>query len=223
MKARLVKTEVTAKGINTFWFQPERSVHFIAGQFVQVRIPHDKPDKRGDKRWYTLSSSPTESLLAITTKFSTPQSSFKQALLALTTSESIEISDPMGDFVLPKDSTIPLIFVAGGIGITPMRSMVKFLYDTSEKRQITILYAAKTANQLAFLPLFSKYDLKLITQIAVPLTASGIIDHTKPGPHSRLYISGPEPVVEDIVKQFKTTTVTENQIITDYFPGYSEI
>ena len=56
----------------------------------------------------------------------------------------------MGDFVLPKDTTLPLVFVAGGIGVTPIRSMVKWLTDTDQKRTIHVIYAARSLPEIAF-------------------------------------------------------------------------
>src|SRR5438128_2636442 len=130
--------ETIASSIKSFWFKPTRPVHYTAGQYIELKLPHDKPDNRGERRWFTLSSYPTEPLLSITTKFTDPGSSFKRALLDMKQGQIINMSDPMGDFVLPKDDTIPLIFVAGGIGVTPVRSMIKWLSDKAEKRDIKL-------------------------------------------------------------------------------------
>ncbi|MBI3624317.1 FAD-dependent oxidoreductase [Candidatus Saccharibacteria bacterium] len=150
-------TENVAENIKTFWFKTRRPVHYTPGQFTQLRLAHQNVDKRGDKRWFTLSSSPSESLLAITTKLSQPGSSFKRSLRQLQPGTELHLADPTGDFVLPKDASIPLIFVAGGIGITPMRSMIKWLTDMKEQRHITLLYAVNSRRELAFLPLLKHY------------------------------------------------------------------
>jgi len=153
MKAKLdhIVHENKAKTINSFWFEPEHPLDQIAGQYIEMSIPHDKTDDRGTKRWFTISSSPSDApLFSITTKFSRPSSTFKSALHKLKIGDSVSISDPMGDFVLPKDDTIPLIFVAGGIGITPFHSIIKWLEDTKQSRDITFLYAAKVEGELIF-------------------------------------------------------------------------
>ena len=62
----------------------------------------------------------------------------------------------MGDFVLPKDTSIPIVLVAGGIGLTPYHSMVKWLTDIGEKRQIQILLAFNEAHDFIFEDLFKK-------------------------------------------------------------------
>src|SRR3989344_7668 len=139
----LVRIHQENYNVTTFWFKPERPLAYTAGQFIEMYLPHDNPDERGIKHWFTLSSSPTEELVSITTKLAgAKSSSFKKTLFALRPGVEIKIVEPMGDFVLPKDIGIPLIFVAGGMGITPFRSIIKWLSDRNEKRDITLLYAA---------------------------------------------------------------------------------
>src|ERR1700722_16878985 len=133
-----------ADNIKTFYFRPEKPVHYTAGQFIELTIPHKNPDKRGIKHWFTLSSPPTDELLSITTKFAGDQSSsFKKALFKLKPGTELRMADPMGDFVLPKLIQTPLIFVAGGIGITPFHSMLSWLAATGEVRPIKLLYAVR--------------------------------------------------------------------------------
>src|SRR4051812_20502813 len=104
-----------ASGIRTFFFKPEQPVHFTAGQFAEWIIEHPRADKRHSKRWFTISSSPNSELVTLTTKHAPEKgSSFKEALFHLKPGEQITMSEPMGDFVLPKLIQTPLIFVAGG-------------------------------------------------------------------------------------------------------------
>ncbi len=226
MNAVLDHIEDIASNIKTFWFKPPYKVQYLAGQYTQLKLPHDKPDERGDKHWFTLSSSPSEALLAITTKFSSPGSTFKQTLKALKPGSEVHLAEPMGDFVLPKDLSIPIVFIAGGMGLTPMRSMVKWLSDTGEKRDITMLYVAARPDELAFLPLFQNYCRQLIVKTRsedgdqATLTALKILELAKPTPEALLYISGPEPMVETLVDQFADTFISKDRLVTDYFPGY---
>src|SRR5690606_27786597 len=128
-------------------FEPEIPIRYIAGQYIELFIPHSNPDKRKERRWFTLSSSPTEDLLAITTRLITPKkSSFKNALNNLRIGDEIKMLPPMGDFVLPKDESLPLIFVAKGIGVTPFRSMLKYLNDSHKKRSIKLIYVIDNSN-----------------------------------------------------------------------------
>jgi len=142
MQITLDHTEKENYNVQTFWFRPEKKLEYTAGQFIEMFLPHDNPDERGIKHWFTLSSSPTDELISITTKnFGEKASSFKKTLFGLRPGAVIKIVEPMGDFVLPKDVSIPLVFVAGGIGLTPYHSMIKWLLDTGEKSQIQIILA----------------------------------------------------------------------------------
>ena len=69
MQIILDHTEDIAENIKTFWFVPKKPMDYIAGQFIEMTLPHDHPDERGQKHWFTLSSSPTEPLISITNKF----------------------------------------------------------------------------------------------------------------------------------------------------------
>ena len=233
MNATFVGSEETAHNIKTFWFKPEQPVRYQAGQFTEIYLPHDNPDGRGIKRWFTLSSSPTEELLSITTKFASHQgSSFKQCLAQLKPGTLLRLADPMGDFVLPRDKTIPLVFVAGGMGVTPMRSMVKWLLDNGEKRQIHLIYAVTEEDELAFVPLFTEYGLQLTPVVKIPqsgysgetgsLSTDRISQLAPDDDRYRLYLSGPEPMVETFYKDLKAKGFTEDRLVTDYFPGYQQ-
>ena len=225
--------EDTAENIKTFYFKPDKPVEYIAGQFTELYLAHDNPDSRGIRRWFTLSSSPTEPLLSITTKFSSQQgSTFKQTLAKLKPGSPLKLAQPMGDFVLPKDAVRPLVFVAGGIGVTPMHSMIKYLHDRKEKRDIHLIYAVTKREELAFQMLFRDYGLKLTTVIKDPpsgysgeagsLTGERILKIVKPKPGTLFYMSGPEPMVEAFTKDLAKSGVNKHDIITDYFPGYQQ-
>lgn len=234
MQAVFDHTEPKADNITMFWLKPRQEVKYTAGQFTELYLPHDKPDDRGIKRWYTLSSSPTEGLLAIATKFAKDRgSSFKRTLRALQPGAEVRMADPMGDFVLPKDPNIPLVLVAGGIGITPYRSMVKWLLDMNERRDIHLLYSLSTVDEIVFKEIFEAYGLKMDIIVNNPpagwqglsgkLTAQRILDVAGNLQGKQLYLSGPEPMVEAFDKDLKNLGLLPDQIVTDFFPGYVEI
>lgn len=234
MNVTFVRSEDTAHNIKTLWFKPERPVRYIAGQFTEIYLPHDNADNRGIKRWFTLSSSPTDELVSITTDFTPLRgSSFKQRLLELSPGTQLKLADPMGDFVLPKDQSIPLVFVAAGMGITPVRSIIKWLHDTGEQRNIHLIYGVTHPEKLAFAPLFTSGRFKFTPVIKKPaadyngetgsLSVDRILELAPDDGRSLIYMSGPEPMIETFFKEFPSRGVSPDRLVTDYFHGYPTI
>ncbi|MES2971365.1 MAG: FAD-dependent oxidoreductase [Patescibacteria group bacterium] len=223
--------EEVATNIRTFWFKPQHPLRYVAGQFVELQLPHPNPDKRGHKRWFTLSSSPSEKLISITTKLATENgSTFKQTLASLKSGAEVTISEAMGDFVLPKDNTLPLVFVAGGIGVTPMRSMVKWIVDNHEQRKVNVIYAARSLDEIAFKELFKSQGINLDVVLSDQtsgwtgrtgrLSGELILEIAGPSAEQLIYVSGPEPMVEALEKDLKSAGVNKHKLILDFFPGY---
>lgn len=226
-------TKIEGSNIYTFYFAHAGNVDYVPGQFIELSLPHDFPDDRGQKRWFTLSSSPTEKLLGITTRIdSESPSTFKQALVSLSEGQEVTMADPMGDFVLPIDKKRRLVFIAGGIGITPYRSMVKWLIDNEENREIELIYGVNDVNDAVFIELFSEYGLNV--QIVPTTTPSnwlgesgqldtGIIRKLISDFSNKLfYISGPEQMTEKIHAVLKDAGVPKSDLVGDYFPGYKK-
>ena len=217
--------------ISSFYFTPEQPVSYTAGQFIELTIPHDQADQRGTKRWFTLSSSPTDDKISITTKFTSENgSSFKQALRHLKSGEVLTISDPMGDFVLPKLVQTPLVFVAGGIGITPFLSIFQWLKATHEERPIKFLQAVSNEDEISFMGILDDIKQHATFLVSQPSAAWGgerghlsaeiILGLEKPTDDTLVYISGPESLVETLTKDLIAAGLNKNQIVGDYFPNY---
>ncbi len=222
-----------ASNIATFHFRPEKPIHYTAGQFVELTLKHSKPDSRGVKRWFTLSSAPTDEFISITTKFASKNgSSFKHALLKLKPGDELIISDPMGDFVLPKLIQTPLVFVAGGIGITPFHSMMSWLNVVKEERPIKLLVGVNNEDEIVFQDTISKSKIHTTTVVSSPsetwggetgrLSAELILGLEEPNENTLIYISGPEPMVEHLEKDLKKAGIKKHQLVLDFFPNYDE-
>lgn len=228
MLAYLDHIEDIALGIKTFWFKSSLPVDYVAGQYIELFLPHENSDARGQNHWFTLSSCPSEDLIAITTKFAAGRTStFKQKLLNLTPGTEVELSAAMGDFVLPKNTEIPLIFVAGGIGVTPVRSMVKWLADNNEKRDIHIIYAVQSKEEIAYQKLFEAYGAKLNVVLTGPekstsLNSRLVLELAKPSLDSLIYISGPELMVEKLENELLADGIKSAGLVLDFYPGYPE-
>lgn len=223
MNAAFVRRDDPTSTISSFFFRPSRPLRYIAGQFVEISLPHAHPDSRGVKRWFTLSSAPGHELVSITTKRAHTSSSFKKALWTLEQGENVSISEPMGDFVLPKNSKQPLLFIAGGIGITPFHSIVEWLIENNQERTIQFVYSVHTKNELVFVDTFAQPFIEKFERVAQPnLTVTKLVSLVKGIEGKQIFISGPEPMTEALVAQFKKEYgMTQDQLITDYFPGYT--
>ncbi|HUS26417.1 MAG TPA: FAD-dependent oxidoreductase [Nevskiaceae bacterium] len=212
-----------ARGIYAFWFMPEHPYRFIAGQYAQLRVPH-MADSRGDTRWLTLFNAPSEPLLSFTVKIPPRHSSYKRALLALRPGDTATLSEAIGDFVAPKDRTIPIVFVVGGIGIAPVRSIVADLHQRRDKRPLTLLYFVGSRAELLQEPLFSDYGLiykPIITKQEGRLTPQEVLQLVGDPAGKLLFISGPQPLAEPLWHDLQTQGVSRDQLVLDYFPGYS--
>lgn len=234
MFATLVRIEPVAANIESFWFRPEQPFEFIAGQFTELHLPHANADNRGERRWFTISSPPTGELFSITTKFAdTRSSSFKKALRQLAIGTRLHFAEPMGDFVLPKDPRIPLIFVAAGMGITPVHSMVRFLEDTRDQRTIQLLYNTRTQKELAFEDIFKGYPLAYTPVLSRPdslwlgeqghVTAERIMGVITTMPEALVYLTGSEYMVEQLYAELPQKGLEPSRIIVDFFHGYRDI
>ncbi len=222
-----MRSEPLNDNIASFYFKPPHKVEFTAGQFTEIYLPHNNPDKRGQKRWFTISSSPDEEHLAITTKrTSSNGSTFKDTLWRLKPGSPVDLAQPMGDFVLPKDRAIPLVFVAGGIGITPYRSMLKWLEYTKEERDIELLWAISEPKDAIFMDLLNR-SVVVIKQYEKSegkrLEIAEILSRAHSHKNTRIYISGPEPMVETLTVGLEKAGVAKNALVSDYFPGYPPI
>jgi ferredoxin-NADP reductase len=235
MKVRFEHSAAEAGNIRTFYFRPELPVHYTAGQYTELQVPHKNPDKRGDKRWFTISSPPKSEFLTVTTKYAggDKSSSFKKALFALKPGTTLDAADPMGDFVLPKIIQTPLIFVAGGIGVTPFHSMLEWLAATHEERPIRMLYGVRNEDEMIFQETFKKTAVEPTVVVSEPsdawggergrLSADLVLGLEKPSEDTLVYVSGPEPMVQSLAKDLHKAGLDKRQIVTDEFPNYDTI
>ena len=156
--------EITPE-ISTFSIARPDGFMYTAGQFIELTLPGVC------KPWFTLSSSPQEHDLSITTRRS--DSDFKKALFAMNASSSVDISQPMGDFVLPKLAQTPLVWVAGGIGITPFISQLKWLAETGEQRPIRLMWAVRSEDDIIFQEVMDAAQQHATIVVSEPTAAWG--------------------------------------------------
>lgn len=235
MKAVFDHSKDEAANIRTFYFRPEKPVDYTAGQYTQLALPHPHPDKRGPRRWFTLSSAPGGEFLTITTKYAGDgaTSSFKRTMFNLKPGTEVHMAEPMGDFVLPKLIQTPLVFVAGGIGITPFHSILEWLARTGEQRSIRLLYGVRSEEEIIFEETFGRAGVQPTIVVSDPspswggergrMTAELIMGLEKPSEDTLVYLSGPEPMVEALGEGLKKAGLPKQRLVTDAFPNYAAI
>lgn len=220
------KKERVARGTWQFFFEPMSRFKFTAGQYLEWTLPHKNPDSRGTRRYFTISSAPEEKEVMLTIKVAEKGSSFKSALMSMEKGKELTASNPQGDFVLPKDKSIPLVFIAGGIGVTPFRSIIKHLLSGGGKRDIVLLYTNNEKKDVAFSKLFDMAKGAGVKTIYVNTKRdghldSGMIRSLVPDYQKRMfYISGPQPMVK--IFEGILGKLGVKKIKTDFFPGYTE-
>ncbi len=221
----LVRIEQMASDVYDFVFTPDRAFSFRPGQYLEWTLGHRYADNRGNRRYFTICSSPEEPDVRLGVKFYSPSSTFKRALASMKPGDTISAAHLAGGFVLPKSKEKKLVFIAGGIGVTPFRSMIHYLLDIKERRSITMLYANKTPRDIAYKELFDRAQAELGIKTVYATGAlidAGMIAREVPDFFERtFYISGPRSMVDAFKKTLVAMGVSRFKIKSDFFPGFT--
>lgn len=194
---------------------------FEPGQYMEWTHAHPKSDTRGVRRYFTIASSPTEKELKIGIRLQPEKlSTFKNSLLDMKIGEEVFASSLAGDFILPKDKNQKLAFIAGGIGITPFRSMIKFLTDTNDKRDIVLYYLANTESDFAYKDVFAEAEKVGVKTHYLLGRLDKELQETPETLNRHWYISGPNVMVQVYEESLKKIGVPRRSIKKDYFPGF---
>lgn len=218
----LIKRSALSGRIREYQFKTDQPLKFTPGQYLDFTLPHARSDIRGNRRTFSIASSPAEPRLRIALKLGDPSSSFKRALEQLEPGQSLMAGQLAGTFVLPADLGQKLVFIAGGIGITPFRSMVQDMLDTGVHRDIVLFYVVREQAELCYLDTFKAARKQGV--VLVPLIRSLSLAQIKeyaPDIASReIYLSGPNGMVREYRRLLRDQRVPGRQIHTDYFTGY---
>lgn len=215
-------------------FTPSYNFIFKPGQYLEWALPHNHPDSRGTRRYFTIASAPTEPQIKITVREAENGSSFKRALTAFNEEDVIYATQLAGDFVLPENlNEHKYLFIAGGIGVTPFCSQIKYLLDTKQPINAHLFYCNKTIDDIAYDNLFKRAENEVgvaLTHVlnSPPMDWAGEVGYINadmlhrhvPDVSSRLvYISGPPAMVGSYTSLVRKMGVPAKNIKTDYFPG----
>jgi ferredoxin-NADP reductase/Na+-translocating ferredoxin:NAD+ oxidoreductase RnfD subunit len=212
-----------AAGIESFVFTGKNNFKYTAGQYMEWTLSQHDSDFRGNRRYLTISSSPTEPDLMFSVKMPSAKSSaFKSRIDSFKKGDVILADGLAGEFALPKSEKQKLAFLAGGVGITPFRSMIKYAVDFGHQRDIRLIYSSSAKEQFAFVDLFAdaeEFGVKT-TYITNNIDSAKIKDVIEDYQERTFYISGPYAFVHAMQGHLLNLGVPSKQIKTDYFPGY---
>ncbi len=230
----LIKKEKNSSDAWNFYFRKPKNFSYLPGQYIKMKLEIKSPDSRGVTRYFTLSSSPIDEFLMITTRIL--KSTFKLRLGDVKIGEKVHMRGPWGDFLLDEKEKRHCVFIAGGIGMTPYHSIVRYISQKKIKTKITLFVSYKTSDQILFKEELEQIEkecknIKIITTITEvdKSTWMGEIGRISPEllkkhldslEDNLYYIAGPDPMVESLKKMLLGQKVKESQVLEDGFPGY---
>ncbi len=236
-RVRLVGREAVADGTMSFLFEKPEGFTYRAGQFADYTlIDPPESDSEGDTRGFTLSSAPYESHLMATTRLR--DTAFKRVMAEIPLGTEVVLDAPYGSFTLPHDSKRPVVFLAGGIGITPVRSIALQAAHDATSHRIIAFYSCKNPADAAFLDELSalakgEKGFDLIATMTQPASAgqhwsgeTGYVDAAMIGGYvkdvtaSVFFVSGPATMVRAMRDTLTGAGVSEDDIRTEEFTGY---
>lgn len=231
-KLKLIKIKLLTNSIYEFIFLPSKQIKYKAGQYLECQINHKKPDSRGIRRYFTISSSPYQKYIKFIFKLADKSSSYKLNAINLNSNSVVYANSVGGDFTISNYSK-EYVFIAGGIGITPFISIINELIKNKQKVKITLFYCCNNTQDFIYNTLFTKASnkiglnyIKVLTNNSYTgdfkgsvgaLNKKDIKQKVKNYTNCTFYISGPSKLVKYYSKLLKSLKV--KQIKTDYFPG----
>jgi ferredoxin-NADP reductase len=228
-------TEV-AKGTRLVVFDLQGAeVDFQPGQYFFVNLI-DPPysDERGARRHFSVVTSPNErGVLGFATRIR--DTGFKKSIVELGVGAEADVEEPKGNFLLPEETDRPYVFVAGGIGITVFRCMLRYIAEEGLSHRVTLVYSNRDRESTAFLAELeelaaSQPNLRLVlTMTDDPgwdgesrmIDADLLRDHLEGDLADYVYlVAGPPPMVEGVAGKLGEAGIPEDQIRPDRFSGY---
>jgi ferredoxin-NADP reductase len=234
MKARIKEKREVAKGTLFVTFDVGgENVEFEPGQYFWVELldpPYE--DEKGPRRHITVVTSPTEGVLGLATRIR--DTAFKRSLVEMPEGASVDVEQPKGSFVLPEDTSKQYVFVAGGIGITPFRSMLRYIADKGLDYDITLVYSNRDVESTAFLDELKELE-SVVPRCRVIFTMTD--DPSWEGDKRMLdaevlrellgdlesfhfMIAGPPPMAKSVEASLIEAGLSEDQVQSDSFSGY---
>ena len=236
MKARVVEVAAIAAGTVRAIFELEGGFSFEAGQTCDVTLPAPRyQDEHGNARTFSIASSPAD-LPRLMFATRTSNSAFKRSLVECRPGAEADIDGPYGSFTLHRNTAKPAVLFAGGIGITPFRSIVKDATERSLAHAMTLFYSNRTPDSTAFLPDLEEWARRNPRLTLVPTVTDDVDIHTwkyqkgmidaaflqgrLPAGDAIYYVAGPAAFVTAMRVALERSGADPDNVRTEEFPGY---
>ncbi len=198
---------------------------FQAGQYARFTLPQLRyEDNKGNSRNFSIVSSPHDAR-AIAIAFRDSESGFKRTLLEMAAGSPVEIDGPFGSFVLPQNCAQPAVFLAGGIGITPCLSIIRFASEQKSVCDITLVYANKNKERAAYLTeleTLAAENPRFHARNIFGIIGTEEIKNATADPRAALwFVVGPPAMVTDMRSKLKDAGVSDGSIYFEEFGGYA--
>ena len=227
-RVKLLAHEEVAEGTTEFTLEKPANLEYRAGQYGNLMLPAST-GLTGANRAHKLSfvSAPFEDTLRFATRMRAG-SSYKEAAAKLPAGSELQLLAPFGDFTLQKNEKVPVVFLIGGIGITPVRSMIAQATHDKTSHDITLLYSNRRPATAAFIDELEQLAKANPHFHFVPSYSDteGFIDvamlkkHVPDIEAPRYYMCGPDVMVQAMRKLLVDVGVDEDMIKTEEFDGY---
>ncbi len=216
--------QLVAKNTYEVVFKRPNGFQFSVGQYTQVALPtlmHS--DAKGNSRQFSIASS-LSNLAEVSVVFRDTGSGFKRTLLEIPNGSPISLEQGAGSFGLPLVPAKPLVFVAGGVGISPFLSYFRTISNATLAQPITLLYGNQHPESAAFrneLALFAKKHQQFkLEEIYKKPTPSLFAKYASKLLSATWFVVGPPAMVATTVYGLEAAGVYSNLIIKESFDGY---
>jgi len=234
---KLKDRQEVAESTMAFWFEKPSGWTFKAGQYLDMTLlDPSETDSEGNVRSFSIASAPHEETLMVATRMR--DTAFKRALRTMPLGSTVKIEGPSGDLILQNDSARTAVLLAGGIGITPFRSIVHWAAREKLPNRIVLFYSNRRPEDAPFLADLQSLardnpKFKLIacmTEMEKSLRPwngeTGLINqemlirHLKATEAPIYYIAGPPAMVKGLHEALNKAGINDNDIRAEEFAGY---
>ena len=234
MKATVAEKREVAKGTLLALFGVEDYPDYRPGSYFWVELPdRGHQDEKGLRRHISLVTSPTERpMVGLATRLR--DSAFKRTLAELEVGDEVVVEEPKGSFLLPEDTDAHYVFVAGGIGITVFRSMLRYIADERLPYRVTLVYSNRDRESAAFLDELEELEQRIEgLRVVLTLTeqdgwegesrridATVLRDHVGELQDKQFLVAGPPAMTEAVVGALHAASIPEDRVLAGKFSGY---